>query len=85
MQRKNSPKIENIITDYKIVLADKEVDAVWVLTPNFAHYTIDMDVLKAGKHVLVEKPVTVNYALSVEMAEEANKRGLFNCRQKRIL
>ena len=30
------------ITDYKTALADKEVDAVYVLTPNFAHYTITM-------------------------------------------
>ena len=37
------PKIENVITDYKIALNDKEVDAVYVLTPNYAHYTISMD------------------------------------------
>ena len=69
------PKIENILTDYKEVLADEEVDAVFVLTPNYAHYTITMDALRAGKHVLCEKPITVNYALSVEMAQEAEKQG----------
>ena len=36
------PKIENIITDYKVALADSEVDAVYVLTPNYQHYTITM-------------------------------------------
>lgn len=69
------PKIENVITDYKEALLDKEVDAVYVLTPNFAHYTITMDALKAGKHVFCEKPITVNYELSVEMAKEAEKQG----------
>ena len=69
------PKIEKVVTDYKEVLADEEVDAVFVLTPNYAHYTITMDALKAGKHVLCEKPITVNYALSVEMAQEAEKQG----------
>ena len=69
------PKIEQVITDYKVALADKEVDAVFVLTPNYAHYTITMDALKAGKHVLCEKPITVNYPLSVEMANEAEKQG----------
>ena len=64
-----------VITDYKIALADKEVDAVWVLTPNYAHYTITMDALKAGKHVFCEKPITVDYKKSVEMAEEAKKQG----------
>jgi len=68
--------VENAITDYKIALADEEVKAVWVLTPNYAHYTITMDALRAGKHVMCEKPITVNYELSCEMAKEAEARGL---------
>ena len=68
--------VENVITDYNIALADPEVTAVFVLTPNYAHYTVTMDALRAGKHVLCEKPITVNYPLSKEMADEANKRGL---------
>ena len=72
--KKKYPAVEQAITDYKIALADPEVDAVFVLTPNFAHYTITMDALKAGKHVMCEKPITVSYALSAEMAEEAKKQ-----------
>ena len=68
-------KVENVITDYKIALADEEVDIVYVLTPNYAHYTVTMDALDAGKHVFCEKPITINYALSCEMAEKANKLG----------
>ena len=67
------------ITDYKIALADSEVEAVYVLTPNFAHYTVTMDALKAGKHVFCEKPITVNYKLSCEMAAEAEKQGKMLC------
>lgn len=67
--------VENVITDYKAALSDPEVDAVFILTPNFAHYTVTMDALRAGKHVFCEKPITVNYALSCEMAEEAEKQG----------
>ena len=70
------PKIEQVITDYQIALTDEEVEAVLVLTPNYTHYTVTMDALRAGKHVFCEKPITVNYALSLEMAEEAKKRGL---------
>lgn len=69
------PFIENIITDYRVALADPEVEAVYVLTPNYAHYTVTMDALRAGKHVFCEKPITVNYELSCEMAEEAKKQG----------
>ena len=74
-KKEKYPKIENVIADYKVALQDEEVDAVFVLTPNYAHYTITMDALRAGKHVLCEKPITVNYELSLEMAREAEKQG----------
>ena len=73
--KEDFPFIENTITDYKEALADPEVEAVFILTPNYAHYTIAMDALRAGKHVMCEKPITVNYKLSCEMAEEADKQG----------
>ena len=72
--KESFPKIENVITDYKEALSDPEVEAVFVLTPNFAHYSISMAALKAGKHVFCEKPITVNYKLSVKMAREAAKQ-----------
>ena len=63
------------ITDYLVALSDPEVEAVFVLTPNHSHYTVTMDALRAGKHVMCEKPVTVNYEKSLEMAREAEKQG----------
>lgn len=69
------PKVEQVITDYKVALADPEVDAVYVLTPNYAHYTVTMDALTAGKDVFCEKPITVNYSLSREMRDTAEKYG----------
>lgn len=68
------PKVENVIVDYKVALADPEVEVVYVLTPNYAHYTVTMDSLRAKKHVFCEKPITINYELSCEMAEEAKKQ-----------
>ncbi len=67
--------VENVITDYNIALSDSEVDAVYILTPNYSHYEITMAALKAQKHVFCEKPITVNYELSQEMAKEAEKQG----------
>ena len=75
MKDKYPELVEQVITDYKVALEDSEVDAVFVLTPNYAHYTITMDALRADKHVFCEKPITVNYELSLEMAKEAEKRG----------
>jgi predicted dehydrogenase len=64
------------LTDYRAALDDGDVKAVFVLTPNYSHYTITMDALRAGKHVFCEKPITNNYALSKEMADEAHRRNL---------
>ena len=75
MKDKYPELVEQVITDYKVALADPEVEAVFVLTPNYAHYTVTMDALRAGKHVMCEKPVTVSYELSCEMAQEAEKQG----------
>jgi len=66
---------EQAITDYKLALNDPEVDVVYVLTPNYAHYTVTMDALRAGKHVFCEKPITINYELAKEMNDEADKQG----------
>ena len=74
-KKEKYPFVEQVITDYHVALNDPEVDAVWVLTPNYAHYTVTMDALNAGKHVFCEKPITVNYALSVEMANKAKEVG----------
>ena len=75
MKDKYPQMVENVITDYKVALADPEVEAVFILTPNYSHYVITMDALRAGKHVFCEKPITINYELSCEMAEEAKKQG----------
>lgn len=67
--------VEKVITDYNVALADPEVEVVYVLTPNKAHYTVTMDALRAGKHVFCEKPIATSYDLACEMAEEAKKQG----------
>ncbi len=74
-KKEKFPKIENTIEDYRTALADPEVDTVFVLTPNYAHYTVTMDALAAGKNVFCEKPITVNYGLSEKMKEAADKAG----------
>src|SRR5688572_20617735 len=42
------------------LLADKEIDAVSVCLPNFLHAPITLAALKAGKHVICEKPPAMN-------------------------
>ena len=64
-----------VYTDYRELLKDESIDAVLVLTPNNAHCRITVDALNAGKHVLCEKPMAMNYAEAKEMLEARDKSG----------
>lgn len=56
---------------YDAMLADPAVDAVIVATPAMSHYPLVRQVLLAGKHCLVEKPLTVDAVTGRELAELA--------------
>lgn len=51
-------------------------DAVTNVTPDAAHYPTTMPVLKAGKHILCEKPLATNEAHAAEMADAARAAGV---------
>jgi len=50
------PSIE-VVDDPSRVFEDSGIDAVVIATPAFTHYNLAMDALRAGKHILVEKPM----------------------------
>jgi predicted dehydrogenase/NADPH:quinone reductase-like Zn-dependent oxidoreductase len=52
--------IEKATSDYKVVLADPEVNAVILAVGHNLHARFLVEALKAGKHVLVEKPLAMN-------------------------
>jgi len=58
------------------LLADAELDAVLVLTPEPAHLSVARAALEAGRHVLVEKPVSADAAGVRALAALAEQRGL---------
>ena len=61
---------------YKDLLSLRELHAVSVSAPNEMHYRICKDALEAGKHVLVEKPITLKSKEGKELVELAQKSGL---------
>ncbi len=54
------------------MLADEQVEAVSIVTHIPTHHMLAMDCLNAGKHVLVEKPMTDSIEKAIEMVEAAD-------------
>ena len=70
---------EKACTDYMDIINDPEIDIVCVCTPNDSHAEISIAALKAGKHVICEKPIatkTEDARAMAEAAEEAAKKGI---------
>jgi predicted dehydrogenase len=55
------------VKDYKKVLDNKQIDAVFIATPLSEHYRIAKDAILAGKHVYVEKTMTYNIEQALEL------------------
>jgi len=63
-------------TDYKVMLAKEDLDAVSVCVSNNLHASVSIDALKSGKHVLVEKPMatsSIEAANMIEISKSNNK------------
>lgn len=73
--KKRYPAIE-VTADYRELLKNDEVDAVAIATPVSSHFELAMAALKAGKHVLVEKPMTETTVQSRELIKTAGKNNL---------
>lgn len=64
-----------VYTDYKELLRDESIHNVRILTPNRWHAVMTVDALKAGKHVMCEKPMALNYAEALQMLEAQKESG----------
>ncbi len=65
-----------LYTDWREMLKSAHVDAVLILTPIYLHHQVALESLRAGKHVLAEKPLAVSVRAGQRMVEEARARGL---------
>ena len=59
------------------LVADPDIDVVYIATPHTAHHPCARLALEAGKHTLVEKPLGINASEAAEIAALADGRGLF--------
>lgn len=69
-------EIPRVHAGYESVLADPDVDAVYIPLPNSLHHPWTVRSAAAGKHVLCEKPLALNAREAEEMAEACLSRGV---------
>ena len=62
--------------DYRELLARGDIDAVDICTPNNSHYEIVRAAAAAGKHIYCEKPLAMNVAEALSMAQAVRGRGI---------
>src|SRR5690606_12552853 len=64
-----------LVTDWRDLIDNPSIDAVIVATPVSTHFDIALAALRAGKHVLVEKPMADSVRKAEILVEQAAKRG----------
>lgn len=65
-----------VYTDYDELLADPKVEAIYISLPNSLHIEWSLKAMRAGKHVLCEKPAAMNLAQLKEAIVVADETGL---------
>src|SRR5579859_5452211 len=71
------PTCQLFTTDYKKLLADKDVEIVYVAVPHNLHEQIYIDVLRSGKDLLAEKPFGIDLKAAKAISEETKKSNRF--------
>jgi len=66
-----------LTTDYRELIASEQVDVVYIAVPHNLHQELYIDILRAGKDLLGEKPFGINLEAAEAIAAEANRLGRF--------
>ncbi len=74
---KQVPSIRLFTQDYRELLASANVDVVYVALPHHLHEAVYLEVLRAGKDLLAEKPFGIDLAAAHRVRDEAKKLGRF--------
>jgi predicted dehydrogenase len=68
--------VPELVRDYRGLLMRADIHAVSIALPNHLHAPVALDALRAGKHVMIDKPMATNARDGARLAAEAKKRGL---------
>ncbi|MCF0234004.1 MAG: Gfo/Idh/MocA family oxidoreductase [Thermoguttaceae bacterium] len=70
---------EAVETDWRKIVENDEIDIIDVCAPNFLHKDMVLAAAEAGKTIICEKPLAMNYAEAREMADAVEKAGVKSC------
>jgi predicted dehydrogenase len=70
------PNIKTVTKDCNEILHHKEIDAIVIATPVSSHFSLGMEALEHGKHLLLEKPMTATSEQAEVLVEMANRKNL---------
>ncbi len=68
--------VPELVTDYKVLLARDDIHVISIALPNYLHAPVALAALRAGKHVMVDKPMATNARDAGKLVAEARKRGV---------
>jgi predicted dehydrogenase len=68
--------VPELVTDYRKLLGRRDIDVVSVALPNYLHAKVALDALRAGKHVMLDKPMATNARDAAKLVAEAGRRGV---------
>jgi predicted dehydrogenase len=68
--------VPDLVTDYRVLLSRDDIDVVSIALPNYLHAPVALAALKAGKHVMLDKPMATNARDGARLVAEAKKRGV---------
>lgn len=68
--------VASVTTSYRELLAREDIQAVVNATPNYLHHEIALEAIAHGKHILCEKPLSLDAARAVEMQRAAEAAGV---------
>jgi myo-inositol 2-dehydrogenase/D-chiro-inositol 1-dehydrogenase len=65
--------IPQVTSNYKQILSDPEIDAVFICSPTNTHVSIIADAVKAGKHIFCEKPISFDFKQTEQVLQLVNE------------
>ena len=77
--------IDKAYDDYAQMLADEDLDAIYIATPNALHYPNALQAIRAKKHVVLEKPFVLTKEQAIHLFEEAKANNVFIMEAQKIV